>query len=86
MSEPEKAQQRRNILDATIVKDLRSSWLLSGYDFDITTNKFTGDYTFAKNSENSLAFQGKATKLRDANQEEGISAKYRVDSVKVSKL
>ena len=46
---------RDAILQETVVKDLRSSWILSGYDFD--GEKFTGDYTFT-DSANSLAFNG----------------------------
>lgn len=74
-----RAEERRKILEATKVKDQRSTWLLSGYDFDINTKKFTGDYTFTT-AENSLAFQGEVTKLADATDES--SAEYRVDSVK----
>lgn len=66
---------RKTILSATVVKDLRSSWIISGYDFDGT--KFTGDYTFTDNY--SLPFQGVVTKVKDATEDE--SAVYSVDSV-----
>lgn len=67
---------RKTVLQATVVKDLRSSWIISGYDFD--GEKFTGDYTFTET--NSLAFQGKVTKVRDKTDDK--SALYSVDSVK----
>lgn len=54
-------EERNRILDSTLVKDLRDSWIHAGYDFD--GEKFTGDYTFAKDSANSLPFVGTVTKL-----------------------
>lgn len=57
---------RKEILDKTIVKDLRSTWVLSGYDFDGT--KFTGDYTFTK-PENSLPFFGETKHLNAGDEE-----------------
>ena len=71
-------QLRAEILADTLAKDLRSTWILSGYDFD--GEKFTGDYTFAKDAENSLAFQGVATELAPATDDE--NAVYGVESVK----
>ena len=68
---------RKSVLQATIVKDLRSSWILSGYDFDYATSKFTGDYTFS--DENSLAFQGKVNLVKEATDED--SAIYNVESL-----
>lgn len=63
LSDAEYSARRAEILKATLAKDLRSSWILSGYDLNYDEEKetvvFTGDYTFAKNSGNSLAFQGK---------------------------
>lgn len=77
-----RAQERKAILDKITVKDLRSTWLLSGYDFDMTTKCFTGDYTFAKDAANSLPFYGEVTHLNaDKVDEEDYAAKYRVDSV-----
>lgn len=81
-TEEKYALERKEVLKGTIAKDLRSSWILSGYDFDFGTKKFTGDYTFAKDAANSLDFQGNVTKLRDADDEKGLSAIYKVDSVK----
>lgn len=72
----DKAEQRKLILDEIKVKDLRSSWILSGYDFDGT--KFTGDYTLTS-PENSLAFKGAVTKLKDATEDD--PAEYRIDSI-----
>lgn len=76
-------QQRKEILDKTIVKDLRSSWLISGYDFDTETNCFTGDYTFAENKENSLPFQGTVKHLnaQDKDKDDYV-AKYAISSLK----
>ncbi len=76
LSVAEKAVKRAEILKETKVKDLRSSWILSGYDFDGT--KFTGDYTFTS-PENSLPFNGIVTKVKDATDE--LPAEYKIDSV-----
>ncbi len=82
LTQAEYSNRRKEILEGTIAKDLRASWILSGYDFDFASKKFTGDYTFAKDADNSLEFQGEVTKLRDADDEKNLSAVYRVDSVK----
>ncbi len=70
---------RKEILDKTIIKDLRSTWLLSGYDFD--GEKFTGDYTFTS-AENSLKFFGETKHLNaeDKDSEEYV-AEYGVSKV-----
>ena len=70
---------RNAILKGTTVKDQRASWILSGYDFDYDSKKFTGDYTFTT-AANSLAFQGDVVKLKDATDDE--SAQYSVTSVR----
>ena len=80
LTQAEYDKERAKILAGTIAKDLRSSWILSGYDFDGA--KFTGDYTFAKDAANSLAFQGAVTKVREADEDKDISAVYSVESVK----
>ena len=53
---------RAKILKDTVVYDQRSSWILAGYDGKYDESKkeytFAGDYTFAKDSANSLPFQG----------------------------
>lgn len=86
LTEKQYAESRKDILAETVAKDLRSSWILSGYDFNYNTEDktgvFTGDYTFAKDENNSLAFQGKVSQVRAANEEKNISAVYSVDSVK----
>lgn len=69
--------QRNAILASTVIKDLRSTWVTAGYDFDGT--KFTGDYTFTK-PENSLKFEGSVEKIKDATDEE--NAKYKVTNLK----
>lgn len=68
--------ERKNILSATTVKDQRDSWILSGYDFDFDSKKFTGDYAF---TENSIAFQGSVDRLTEKTEKE--SATYRINSV-----
>ena len=77
------AEKRAEILAKTTVKDLRTSWIQSGYDFD--GEKFTGDYTLVKNPENSLKFKGTAVKVKDEVKDEfGIvteKAKYGVTAV-----
>lgn len=77
LSDAERAARRADILNSTTVKDLRSTWILSGYDFD--GEKFTGDYTFTKNPENSLPFSGEVTLLKEATEED--SAVYGVEDV-----
>lgn len=74
----DKEARRAEILDnGTIVKDLRSTWILSGYDFDGT--KFTGDYALC---EDSFEFKGQATLLNEDDGSDDYKAEYRVDSVK----
>lgn len=69
--------KRAQIFEGITVKDLRGSWILSGYDFDVDTKCFTGDYTLTE-SANSLPFQGEVTKVKDKNDEEGTVAEYRI--------
>ncbi len=75
-----KKEKRRSIYEGITVKDLRGSWILSGYDFDYDvdndTGYFTGDYTLAK--DNPLAFQGEVTKVKDKDEEKGTPAEYRI--------
>ncbi len=79
-----KEAYREELFTDITAKDLRSTWVMAGYDFDGT--KFTGDYTFAKDAENSLEFKGTTTLLNpkedghDDHDEEYV-AEYRVDSV-----
>ncbi len=70
-----RAQERRTILADTIVKDLRSTWLFSGYDFDINTNKFTGDYAFL---DDSFSFKGVVKELDGSNEDK---KQYMVESL-----
>ncbi len=77
LTEAERKAEREEILKATTVKDLRSTWILSGYDFD--GEKFTGDYAFL---EDSIPFQGAVTLVKEADEEKGTKAEYRVDSLK----
>ena len=87
ISDSEYANERAKILGSTLVSDLRSGWILSGYDLEEITvgakNKliFTGDYTFAKDSANSLPFQGEFKKIKEADEEKKTPAKYTVTDV-----
>lgn len=76
LSDSDKAKERKELLEGTVVKDLRSSWILSGYDFDGT--KFTGDYTFTK-PESSLEFKG-TTKVVSTDADD--KKVYSVESLK----
>lgn len=78
LSSDEKVKLRNEILKDTTVKDLRSTWILSGYDFDGA--KFTHDYTLASDSANSLKFYGEVKQIKAETEDE--SAKYTVTSVK----
>ena len=79
LSEADYAARRKDILEGTIAEDLRSSWILSGYDYDFATNKFTGDYTFAKDADNSLEFKGTVREVRAKTDDK--DAVYAVESV-----
>lgn len=80
LTEAEYATERKAILAGTVAKDLRASWILSGYDFDYDSKKFTGDYTFVKNADNSLPFQGEVKEIRAKTDDKtGI---YSIGSVK----
>ena len=79
LSEADYAARRKDILEGTIAEDLRSSWILSGYDYDFATNKFTGDYTFAKGADNSLEFKGTVREVRAKTDDK--DAVYAVESV-----
>ncbi|MBE7089212.1 MAG: hypothetical protein E7362_00200 [Clostridiales bacterium] len=71
--------ERRKILQTTVATDLRSTWITSGYDFDTTNKKFTGDYTLV-DSDISYPFQGDFTVLREKTDEK--AGEYRIDSVR----
>ena len=74
-------EERNRILSSIMVKDLRDSWINAGYDFDFESKKFTGDYTFAKDSNNSLAFQGEVVHLNAGREEEHeYTPEYRATS------
>ena len=73
--------ERNRILSSIMVKDLRDSWINAGYDFDFESKKFTGDYTFAKDSNNSLAFQGEVVHLNAEHEgEHEYTPEYRAES------
>lgn len=80
-TEDKYAEERAKILAGTVAKDLRETWILSGYDFDFETKTFMGDYTFIKDAANSLSFQGEVNKVRDADDEHNLSAVYSIESV-----
>lgn len=68
---------RKQIFNEKItVKDLRTSWILSGYDFDGT--KFTGDYTLVPND--SLPYKGSVNLLNgDERDEKDYKAEYNAE-------
>ncbi len=79
VSKEDYAEARREILNATSIKDLRSTWIASGYDFDGT--KFMGDYTFTTEA-NSLPFKGVVEKIKDKDVEKDeLYDKYKVTSL-----
>jgi len=79
LSTTARAEKRKAILDKTIVKDLRSTWVLSGYDFDFANKTFTGDYSF---STNGIPFQGEVVHLNAGDEDEHeYKAEYGVKSV-----
>ncbi len=88
ISDADYAIKRAEILNSSLIKDLRSGWILSGYDTKEVVNGedknlvFTGDYTFAKDEKNSLAFQGEYKLLKEADEENKTPAKYSVTDVK----
>lgn len=63
------------------VKDLRTSWILSGYDFDGT--KFTGDYTLVP--ADSLPYKGSVNLLNgDERDEKDYKAEYNAEPTEMS--
>ncbi len=74
-----RAEERKTILADTIVKDLRSSWIISGYDFDENSKQFTGDYAFLNES---FPFQGEVTWLNQpATNDADYRKQFSVDAV-----
>lgn len=71
-------EQRNKILWQTTATDLRSTWIYSGYDFDITTKKFTGDYAF---TENSLPFKGSVTELTLPDTVDQDAKEYKINAL-----
>ncbi len=84
ISNADYATKRKEILNSTLVTDLRSSWVNANYDAEVRGTEliFTGDYTFAKDKVNSLAFQGEYKEIKPANAEEKTPAKYTAVSAK----
>ena len=73
--------ERNRILSSIMVKDLRDSWINAGYDYDFENKVFTGDYTFAKNSSNSLKFQGEVVHLNAGDEDKHeYTPEYRAES------
>ncbi|MCQ2386987.1 MAG: hypothetical protein MJ066_00880 [Clostridia bacterium] len=77
-TEAEYIAERREILNDLKIKDLRSTWILSGYDFDYNTQKFLNDYALA--GDNSISFVGKVNWINQGEYtqkvENGISKYY----------
>lgn len=83
--EKDKAEYRKDLFNNITVKDMRYSWIWSGYDGQLsgTEYTFTGDYAFATDS---LPFQGDVKLLNPvANGEEepeNYKAEYSVTNVR----
>ena len=74
-------EERNRILSSVMVSDLRDSWINAGYDYDFENKVFTGDYTFAKDSANSLKFQGEVVHLNAEHEgEHEYTPEYRAES------
>ena len=89
ISDEKYAEKRRDILASTLVSDLRSSWVLSGYDTEVNADGkliFTGDYTFAKDKNNSLPLQGDYKMIREADAEKKTPALYTVTGLRTYQL
>ena len=78
LDKADKAEKRMEILASTRIKDLRSSWITSGYDFDFDSKKFTGDYTFTT-AERSLPFKGSVEVITPAQGEDKAEYKATAD-------
>ena len=78
LSTAEKSALTKEILDSTRIKDLRSSWITAGYDFDEESKKFTGDYTFTS-SDNSLKFLGDFERI-NPDKKESEASEYKVSA------
>lgn len=79
LSTEKKSEQTAEILASTRVQDLRSSWITAGYDFNIDTKEFTGDYTFTSKEGNSLEFKGEVECL-NPNKAEKEEYEYKVSA------
>lgn len=86
LSQAEYAARRERILSRTTAKDLRSTWITAGYDFDYETLTFTHDYSLASETY-ALPFQGtvrwvnEADKPAEGEDDEDYTEKYEVTSV-----
>lgn len=87
LSQAEYAARRERILSRTTAKDLRSTWITAGYDFDYETLTFTHDYSLASETY-ALPFQGtvkwvnEADKPAEGEDDEDYTEKYEITSVK----
>lgn len=86
-------KDRKDLFSTITAKDLRTSWIYSGYDFEEQTtapfasyadykHSFTGDYTLVKDA--SLPFFGNVTLLNGSEKdvEDDYKPQYRVEDVK----
>ena len=91
-SKAERNAKRAEIFSKITVKDLRSSWIHAGYDFEQKEGSseyvFTGDYTLTS-AENSLPYKGTVTDITHAHEEEEgehaheIVNEYRAESTEM---
>ncbi len=78
LTDEQRIKERKQVLSSTIAKDLRESWIYSGYDFDFEAGvvSFKNDYKIA---EKALTFKGTVHEYAKKTQES--AGRYRVDSV-----
>ncbi len=81
LSTAEYRAKRAEILSRVEAKDLRSTWITAGYDFDYDSKKFTHDYSLASD-EYALPFMGEVEWLNaDEAEDEDYEAEYRIKNV-----
>ncbi|PWM70158.1 MAG: hypothetical protein DBX59_11495 [Bacillota bacterium] len=86
LSTAEYRAKRAEIISRVEAKDLRSSWITAGYDFDFESKKFTHDYSLAS-SEYALPFKGEVEWLNRADKpendadDEDYEPEYKINNV-----
>ena len=83
LSTEEYRAKRAEILSRVEAKDLRSTWITAGYDFDYDSKKFTHDYSLASDAY-ALPFMGEVEWLnRDAEnaEDDDYEPEYKITDV-----